>query len=335
MQQIPTITKNLLIINILCFFAMVLMATVGIDLNSAFGLHYWQASNFHPYQLITYMFMHGGWTHLFFNMFALWMFGGIMERTFGEKRFLTYYIICGLGAALCQELSQTVQVYSMIAPQGATLNDLFNLGAADRAALNNLTTVGASGSIYGLLLAFGMTYPEERLFVFPLPVPLKAKWFVMVYVVIELMSALSQRGDGVAHVAHLGGMLFGYILIRMWRNSYRDYNHRTRHYSDGWDGYEIKEDDDKWEKSGGILSKIRRWFRIDNPNDNVNFNGNDNGNGNQTYNKRQDDWNYNAQKKKKETEIDIILDKIRRSGYASLSEEEKKKLFDQSKFKKV
>ena len=329
MQQIPIITKNLLIINILCFLAMVVMTTVGLDLNMSFGLHYWQASNFHLYQLITYMFMHGGWTHLFFNMFALWMFGGIMERTFGEKRFLTYYIICGLGAAMCQELSQTVQVYSMIAPQGATLHDLFNLSAADRAALDNLTTVGASGSIYGLLLAFGMTYPEERLFVFPLPVPLKAKWFVMIYVVIELMSALSQRGDGVAHVAPLGGMLFGYILIRMWRNSYRDYNHRTRHYSNGWDGYEIRE-----KEGEGILSKIRRWFRIDNPDDNLNGNVNGNKN-NQAESKHQADWNYNANKKKQETEIDIILDKIRRSGYASLSEEEKKKLFDQSKFKKV
>ena len=328
MNNIPTITKNLLIINIICFLATV-VTQARIDLNTAFGLHYWQATNFSLYQMFTYMFMHGSWTHLFFNMFALWMFGGIMERTFGRNRFLTYYIICGLGAAVCQELSQTVYVYSLIAPQGATLHDLFNLSIADRAALNSLTTVGASGSIYGLLLAFGMTYPEERLFVFPLPVPLKAKWFVCGYVVIELLSAMSQRGDGVAHVAHLGGMLFGYIMIRMWRKSKSDYNHRTGHFSDGWDGYEIKDNTDT------ILGKIRRWFKIDNPNDNVNRNdkGNSTFGGVEESQRHASDWQYNAQKKKKETEIDKILDKIRQSGYASLTEEEKKKLFEQSKFK--
>ena len=326
MQQIPTITKNLLIINIVCFLATVVMGGIGIDLNAIFGLHYWQATNFHVYQFVTYMFMHGGWTHLFFNMFALWMFGGLIERTFGERRYLIYYMVCGLGAALCQEVSQTVYVLTQLTTDGTTFMDLLNISTAERMMLNNLTTVGASGAIYGILLAFGMSYPEERLFVFPLPIPLKAKWFVMIYVVIELLSALSQRGDGVAHVAHLGGMLFGYIMIKMWRNNYNDYNHHTRHYSNGWDGYEIRE-----ENSGGILSKIRRWFRIDNPSDNVNGNDNEKSS---PYNKKQDDWEYNARKKKQETEIDIILDKIRRSGYASLSEEEKKKLFDQSKFGK-
>lgn len=328
MSQIPTITKNLLIINIICFLATVVVGGNNIDLNDVFGLHYWQATNFHLYQLVTYMFMHGSWTHLFFNMFALWMFGGIIERTFGQNRFILYYMICGLGAALCQEVSQTIQVYSMIAPQGATINDLFNLSTADRTVLNNLTTVGASGSIYGILLAFGMCYPEERMFVFPLPVPLKAKWFVMIYVVIELLSALSQRGDGVAHVAHLGGMLFGYIMIKMWRSSYSDYNYHTNHYSNGWDGYEIKDN-----KGGGILSKIRRWFHIDNPNDSLS-DRKDSGES-APENKHQADWNYNANKKKQETEIDKILDKIRRSGYSSLTDEEKKKLFDQSKFNKI
>ena len=324
MQQIPTITKNLLIINIVCFLATVVMGGIGIDLNAIFGLHYWQATNFHVYQFITYMFMHGGWTHLFFNMFALWMFGGIIERTFGEKRFLIYYMVCGLGAALCQEISQTIAINNI---PDTIISIKTNEGIVRTTTIYkyimDVPTVGASGSIYGLLLAFGMSYPEERLFVFPLPVPLKAKWFVCGYVIIELYLAISNIGDGVAHVAHLGGMLFGYIMIRMWRNSGRDYNNHTRHYSDGWDGYEIKE-----ENSGGILSKIRRWFHIDNPNDNVNDNDNENSS---AYNKRQDDWEYNAQKKKKETEIDIIHDKIRRSGYASLSEE-KKKLFDQSKF---
>ena len=313
MGQIPQITKNLLIINIICFLATVVMGGQGTDFNDFFGLHYWQSTRFSVWQLVTYMFMHASWTHLFFNMFALWMFGGIIERTFGEKRYLIYYLVCGLGAALCQELSQTAYVYSLIAPQGGTLYDLFHLSMAERTALNALTTVGASGSIYGILLAFGMCYPEQRMFIFPLPVPIKAKWFVCGYAVIELLSALGNGGDGVAHVAHLGGMLFGFIMIRMWRKTSSSFN--------GWDGYEIKE-----KKSTNILGKIRRWFHIDEPD----FNENDNENDNSAYNERKADWQYNAEKKKRETEIDIILDKIRRSGYASLTAEEKRKLFEQS-----
>jgi membrane associated rhomboid family serine protease len=164
-------------------------------------------------------------------MFALWMFGGTVERTFGEKRFLIYYIICGLGAAICQEISQFVQIYAML-PSEVTIEQMFHLSYADRMALNAFTTVGASGCVYGILLAFGMSYPEERIFIFPLPVPVKAKWFVIAYAAIELGSALSSRGDGVAHVAHLGGMLFGYFLIKYWRKTSDTFN--------GWDGYEIR-----------------------------------------------------------------------------------------------
>jgi membrane associated rhomboid family serine protease len=293
------------------------MATVvlhRVDMTGLFGLHYFQATEFHLYQLVTYMFMHGSLTHLFFNMFALWMFGGVIERTFGTKHYLIYYMVCGLGAALCQELSQFVMVYSQIAEQGATLNDMFNLSLVDRQTLNALTTVGASGSIYGILLAFGMCYPEERMFIFPLPVPIKAKWFVIGYAAIELFSAMSQRGDGVAHVAHLGGMLFGFLLIRMWR--------RTSYSFNGWDGYEVKDE------STSILGKIRHWLHLDKRDkfdDDLNY-GRKN-----TTSRHNDDWQYNADQKKKEEEIDKILDKIRRSGYGSLTEEEKKKLFESRK----
>lgn len=308
MRQIPTITKNLLIINCICYLAAMVFSGRGIDLNDVFGLHYFQAQDFGLYQFVTYMFMHASLTHLFFNMFALWMFGGVIERTFGQKRFLIYYMVCGLGAALCQELSQFVQIYSMIADQGASLSDMMNLSAADRMTLNHFTTVGASGSIYGILLAFGMSFPEERMFIFPLPVPIKAKWFVCGYVVIELLSALSQRGDGVAHVAHLGGMLFGYVLIRMWQKHSSSFN--------GWDGYEIKD------SSATILGKIRKWLRLD---------GRKKDNYNRNYkasSRNQQDWDYNARKKQREKELDNILDKVKRSGYNSLTEEEKKRLFD-------
>lgn len=316
MRDIPVITKNLLIINVLCFLAASVLEPRGIDLSAIFGLHYVQAENFHLWQFITYMFMHAGWMHLFFNMFALWMFGGLIERTFGQRRFLIYYLVCGLGAALCQELSQAVQIYSMLAPHGMSLSDMMTLSAADRQVLNAFTTVGASGAVYGILLAFGMTFPEERLFIFPLPVPIKAKWFVVGYAAIELWSAIANAHgatDGVAHVAHLGGMLFGYLLIRTWRKTSYSFN--------GWDGYEIRED--------GFFTRMSKKFR------NL-FKGSNSGSSDRSRHSKDDnnrrsnnpDWDYNAQKKEKEEEIDSILDKIKHSGYDSLTEEEKKKLFD-------
>ena len=322
MRQIPTITKNLLIINVICYLAYLVLGGRGINLNDIFGLHYFQATDFRLYQVVTYMFMHASLEHIFFNMFALWMFGSVIERTFGEKRFLIYYMVCGLGAALCQEISQFFQVYFMVADSGCTMADMFHLDEGSRQFLNALTTVGASGSIYGILLAFGMTYPEERMFIFPLPVPIKAKWFVIGYAAIEVGLALMQNGDGIAHMAHLGGMLFGFLLLRVWR--------RTKPGFNGWDGYEVKDD------SKTILGRIRSWLHLDKNNDaddDLKY-GHRN-----TTSDRQKDWEYNARRneekkkneeaqKQREAEIDKILDKIRRSGYSSLTEEEKKKLFD-------
>ena len=309
MRTIPPITKNLLIINTICYLAYIVLSGRGVNLNGIFGLHYIQASEFYLYQLVSYMFMHASFMHLFFNMFALWMFGSVIERTFGQKKFLTFYLVCGLGAALCQELSQAAMVYSLIAGQGGTLTDFLHLSPLNRAALNGMTTVGASGCIYGVLLAFGMTFPEERMFIFPLPIPIKAKWFVCGYIAIELFMALSQQSDGVAHVAHLGGMLFGYLLIKAWRKRSSSFN--------GWDGYEVKDE------AQTILGRIRRWLHLERKdNDDLNY-----GKRNTTA-KNQQDWDYNARNKKQEDEIDKILDKIRRSGYQSLTEEEKRKLFD-------
>ena len=192
---------------------------MGVDLNNVLGLHFFLAPDFHIYQLFTYMFAHGGFSHIFFNMFALWMFGCIVERTWGPKKFLTYYIVCGVGAGLFQELAQFAQFYFIASEQlpHFTLAQTMKVANANAAFLNLWTTVGASGAVYGILLAFGMLYPEERIFIFPLPVPIKAKWFVMGYAAIELFMAYSSTGDGVAHLAHLGGMVFGFFLIRYWR----------------------------------------------------------------------------------------------------------------------
>ena len=192
MRNIPIVTKNLLIVNVVAFLVCYLFgkdASGNFMLNDILGLHFFMASDFHVYQLITYMFMHGGFEHIIFNMFALWMFGCVVERVWGAKKFLFYYIACGVGAGLFQEAAQYVSylyndfsAYQFIVDANGT-----RLPMGDY--LNLWTTVGASGAIYAILLAFGMIYPNERIFIFPLPVPIKAKYFVIGYAAIELFSA--------------------------------------------------------------------------------------------------------------------------------------------------
>ena len=298
MRSIPTITKNLLIINVLAFAAYYVFNMQGIDLNDILGLHFFLASDFKIYQLFTYMFMHGGLEHLFFNMFALWMFGCVVERIWGPKKFLFYYIFCGIGAGLVQEVAQYIE-YSV---EGLATTNIVIFSDGTKmltdALLNKWTTVGASGAIYAILLAFGMSFPEERIFIFPLPIPIKAKWFIVIYIAIEVFTAFFTTSN-VAHFAHLGGMLFGYLLIKYWRR------HPENSYFGADSGSPIFEKLRKnWEKHTG-----------------KNVGGGKSG---------KPDWDYNASKKAEEEEIDRILDKIRKNGYASLSKEEKQKLFESS-----
>lgn len=217
MNNLPTVTKNLLIINVLCFFGAIVARRYGIDLNEILGLHFFLASDFKLFQLISYMFMHANWQHIFFNMFAVWMFGRTLEQVLGPKRFLIYYMVCGIGAGLTQEIVQ----YATYATQLVHYESVDIGGAIIPMGeyLNLMTTVGASGSVYGILLAFGMMFPNSQMFVFPLPFPIKAKFFVIGYAVIELLSGLGSSSDGVAHFAHLGGMIFGFLLIIYWRKN--------------------------------------------------------------------------------------------------------------------
>ena len=187
MNNIPSTTRHLLIVNILAFIATWVFQRSGIDLTALCGLHFFMASDFHVYQFLTYMFLHGSFTHILFNMFALWMFGYVLENYWGSRRFLFYYLVCGIGAGLC----------NLIVP-GWTI------------------TVGASGAVYGILLAFGMMFPNERIYLYFI-MPIKAKWFVIGYAAIELLDGLFMTSDGIAHFAHLGGMLVGLILILYWR----------------------------------------------------------------------------------------------------------------------
>ena len=307
MNNIPTITKNLLIVNVVVFLATYLFRNMGIDLNNVLGLHFFLAPDFHIYQLFTYMFAHGGFSHIFFNMFALWMFGCIVERTWGPKKFLTYYIVCGVGAGLFQELAQFAQFYFIASEQlpHFTLAQTMKVANANAAFLNLWTTVGASGAVYGILLAFGMLYPEERIFIFPLPVPIKAKWFVMGYAAIELFMAYSSTGDGVAHLAHLGGMVFGFFLIRYWRR-HPDIRYSRRSGQQFFDFMRAS-----WERRTGRKDRGGVFTNSANT-------------------RHESDWDYNARRKAEQERMDEILDKIRRNGYESLTREEKQQLFDAS-----
>lgn len=218
MNKLPEVTKNLLAINVLMFLATLVMKKQGIDLVGILGLHFFKAADFAPYQLVTYMFMHSGLTHLFFNMFALYMFGGVLERLWGAKRFVIYYLVAGIGAGLLQEAVQ----YISFVQEGLAIYDGVRTpsGVLPMGQFLNLwTTVGASGAIYAILLGFGMSFPNDKMFVFPLPFPIKAKYFVMGYAVIELLLGISNSQDGVAHFAHLGGMVFGLLMILYWRKN--------------------------------------------------------------------------------------------------------------------
>jgi membrane associated rhomboid family serine protease len=212
--------------------------TVGsvfdIDLNRTLGLYFPKSEQFKPIQIITHMFMHSGIWHLFFNMFALYMFGQVLEQVWGPKRFLIFYFVCGLGAALTHESVIAFQ-YSHLAhslsPENLqlVLNEgtaYFNQGKVftdpgmeNLQILLNTPTIGASGAIFGVLLAFGMLFPNTQLMLLFPPIPIKAKYFVIIYGGIELYMAITQPGSNIAHAAHLGGMLFGYLLIRYWRKT--------------------------------------------------------------------------------------------------------------------
>lgn len=220
MNNIPPVTKNLIIINALMFLGTIVAQRHGIDLAEYLGLHFFLADNFNVAQLFTYIFMHASFTHLFFNMFAVWMFGRILEQVWGSSRFLTYYLICGIGAGVIQEAVQYV-FYETVLSGYSSVNTGYSVIPMQE-YLGLMTTVGASGAVYGILLGFGMLFPNERMFVFPLPFPIKAKFFVIGYAIIELLSGLANNpGDNVAHFAHLGGMIFGFLLILYWRKKGR------------------------------------------------------------------------------------------------------------------
>jgi len=232
---LPPVVKNIILLNVIMLLAnWAAQSVIGRDLNGILGLYFPKSESFMPVQIVSHMFMHGGFMHLFFNMFALYMFGGILENIWGGKRFFIYYMVCGLGAALVHEtviMFQYNKLISVLGPdqvqmvieEGASyLNEnkfYVNEAMKDLQIMLNVPTVGASGAIFGILLAFGVLFPNTQLMLLFPPIPIKAKYFVIGYGAIELYLAFTQPGSNVAHAAHLGGMLFGYILLRYWRKT--------------------------------------------------------------------------------------------------------------------
>ena len=308
MSSLPPITRNLLIANVVCYLLQLLFETLHIDLTDALGLHFVLANDFRVWQLFTYMFLHGSLTHLFFNMFSLWMFGGLIERTLGHRRYLAYYLICGIGAGLCQEVWQTGQYFV----EGLHEFEMVNTGTSlipMSDFLNLWTTIGASGACYGILLAFGMLYPNERIMLLLPPIPMKAKYFVAGYAAIELYSAYASN-DNVAHFAHLGGMLFGWLLLHYWRKQ------RNRAAAFGaWPRW------DEPARRPSLMQRLRSWLGMP-----ATMRREQPGNARHTAT-RQDDYDYNLRQRQKQERMDRILDKIRTSGYSSLTTEEKNELF--------
>lgn len=238
--DLPPVTKNLLIINVIIYLFMVLAPRAGASVEQYGALYYLTSDQFRPWQLVTYMFIHANFMHIFFNMFSLWMFGVIVERTLGSQKFLLYYISCGLGAALIQEGVFALMIghyaglfengdalCSLLSNSKVTFGQLLDIGVsphepavASLAGLYHTPTVGASGAIYGILAAFGFLYPYMRIYLLFPPIPMKARTAVMVFAAIELLLGVyNSQADTVAHFAHLGGMLIGILILLWWKKS--------------------------------------------------------------------------------------------------------------------
>ena len=214
MRNLPTVTRYLLIANFCFWILTVFLERYGIYLNNIGGLHFYAAQSFHWWQPVTYMFLHANFSHIFFNMFAVWMFGPMIEREWGARRFLIYYLVCGLGAAFIQEVVWTLMLSNMSATYSA---------ASIASYAFQLNTIGASGAVFGILFAFGWLYPDVPMFIFFIPIPIRARVFVIIYALIELFAGLGSvaglTADNVAHFAHLGGLLFGWLLILYWKHN--------------------------------------------------------------------------------------------------------------------
>ncbi|MDI1355420.1 MAG: rhomboid family intramembrane serine protease [bacterium] len=222
--HLPLVTKNIIIINVVLYLLKVVLEGRGINLDDYLGLHYYLASNFKPHQFVTYIFMHGSFSHILFNMLGVYIFGQVLEQVWGPKRYLIFYMVTGLGAALAQYIIMHFEISDVLR---AVNNEIANpaLSALEKADLinqkfdylNRHVIVGASGALFGLLGAFGMLFPNQKLYLYFL-FPIKAKWLVIAYGGFEIISGIqNDPNDPVAHFAHIGGLLVGVVLVLIWR----------------------------------------------------------------------------------------------------------------------
>jgi membrane associated rhomboid family serine protease len=313
---LPPVVKNLLIINGLFYLAtLAFQSALKIDLANILGMHYFGSKLFRPYQIITYMFMHANFMHIFFNMFAFWMFGSALENHWGPKKFLIYFMVTGIGAILIQMLVSYIQITGLEAQMtkeqiDRVLSDGLSILQQNQnftdplmGKLNliyNIPTIGASGAVFGVLLAFGMMFPNSLIYIY-FAIPIKAKWFVFIYGALELYSGFSNNpGDDVAHFAHLGGMLFGFFLILYWNKRIRN-NNFFKPITDFFRNH--------FKKKSNL--HVEYWHS----------------------GRPLNDDEYNKERAEKQKKMDAILDKISKYGYDRLTAEEKEFLFKEGKKK--
>ena len=218
-QVLPVVIKNLIIINGLVWLAQI---TVGQDLlgmEDLFALHYFTSDYYHVWQFITYMFLHSSQSffHILFNMFALWVFGSILENLWGPSRFLAFYLVCGLGAGITQALALSYDI-----SQYNALYALGQISAEELYMLSNVPTLGASGAVMGIFAAFAYTFPNSQMIILPIPFPIKAKWALLGLAVLDLIGGVSSASSGIAHFAHLGGAAVGIIIVLIWNRRNRN-----------------------------------------------------------------------------------------------------------------
>lgn len=226
-SSLPVVTKNLLLINVIFWIASITLPSITLrffgrpfDLIDWLGMHFILSDKFNVAQMVSYMFLHDtrSFTHLFFNMFSVFMFGRVLESVWGPKRFLTFYLFTGIGAGVIQQLTWVYDMWPIITANVPIVDSMHAI-IPKSLIFDQAITIGASGAVFGILLGFGMMFPNAPLYLMFIPIPIKAKYLMIGYGLIELfMGVASFRGDNVAHFAHLGGMLFAYIMIRMWKN---------------------------------------------------------------------------------------------------------------------
>lgn len=217
-QVLPVVIKNLIIINGLVWLAQITIGQDLISMEDLFALHHFSSQFYHPWQFITYMFLHSSesFFHILFNMFALWMFGSTLENLWGPGRFLVFYLVCGLGAGITQALALSYDI-----SQFTALYDAGKISAQELYLMANVPTLGASGAVMGIFAAFAYTFPNSQMIILPIPFPIKAKWALLGLAVLDLMGGISSKSTGIAHFAHLGGAAVGIIIVMIWNRNNR------------------------------------------------------------------------------------------------------------------